>query len=160
MGIHIDNDEHIVASLPKIWKCELGLAAFFSKSKEGLLVLTNKKIVFTPQFASLTPKERDKYFSDDKARIVRMNNYSESQLDEDISNNQSGMLIPLKSVVEVGNVKLRKADFLRIRFTTNGKKRGCDFGMTESVTNYPIRQPLIFSNLDWSDWIQLIKSFQ
>lgn len=160
MGTYIDNDERIVASLPKIWKCDLGFTAFFSKSKEGLLVLTNKKIVFIPQFVSLTPKERGKYFSDDKARIVRINDYSESKLDEDISNNPSSLLISLKSIIGVENTKLRKADFLRIRFTLNGKKKGCDFGITQSVTNYPIRQPLSFSSLDWSEWLHLIKSFQ
>lgn len=160
MRINIDVNEHIVASLPKIWKNELGFAGFFSKSKEGILTLTTRKIVFVPQFVFVSPKDRERYFGDEKAKITKINDYSEIQLDEDISNNPKSLLIPLKSILDVESVNLRNVNFLRIKFTDDGKKKGCDFGITKSVTNYPIRQPLIFSSLDWGEWIHHIKSFQ
>jgi hypothetical protein len=27
------------------------------------------------------------------------------------------------------------------------------------VTNYPIRQPLLFYNLNWEPWIRLVRSY-
>lgn len=159
MRINIESDEHIVASLPKVWQNEVGFVGFFSKSREGLLVLTNKKIVFVPQFFFATSKERQKYFGEDKVKVTQIKGYSETQLDEDITENQKSLLIPLKSVVSVESVSLRKVNFLRIKFAIDKKTKTYDFGITKSVTNYPIRQPLLFYNVDWADWINVIKSY-
>ena len=60
MRVNIDLDEHIVATLPKIWGYELGFMGFFNKSKEGILALTNKQIIFIPEWVFVTPKERNK----------------------------------------------------------------------------------------------------
>ena len=158
MRINIEGDEHIVASLPKVWKNELGFMGFFSKSKEGILTLTNKKIIFVPQFFFVTPKERAKYFGEDKVKVTRINNYSETQLDEDISEHPNSLLIPLKLIVNIESVTMRKVNFLRIKFAANNKTKAYDFGITKSVTNYPIRQPLLFYSVDWTEWISLVKS--
>ncbi len=160
MRINIDTDEHIVASLPKVWGNEVGFMGFFKKSKEGVLVLTNKKLIFVPKWVPLTPKERDKFFGEDEAKVALMDNYSESDLDEDIAEQSSSILLPLESVVNVENVKLRKVNFMRVKVksTSDGRTKTHDFAIAKSVTNYPIRQPLIFYNLDWSAWIGLIKS--
>lgn len=159
MRTNLEDDELIVATLPKIWGIALGLIGFFKKSKEGFLVLTNKNIIFVPQYLYVTPKEREKYFGEDKAKVTRMVSYNEIQLDEDISEKPQSVIIPLKSVIDVSSVRLRKVNFLRIKFSDNGKKRTYDFGMAKSVTYYPQRQPLLFQNLDWSTWIELIKSY-
>lgn len=159
MRINVESDERIVASLPKVWQNEVGFMGFFSKSREGLLVLTNKKIVFAPQFFFVTSKERDKYYGEDKVKVTQIKGYSETQLDEDITKNQKSLLIPLKSIVSVESVVLRKVNFLRIKFTTENKTKTYDFGIAKSVTNYPIRQPLLFYSVDWTEWINLIKTF-
>ena len=159
MRINIETDEHIVSSLPKVWLNEVGFMGFFSKSREGILALTNRKIVFVPQFFFITSKERERYFGEDKVKVTQIKGYSETQLDEDIAQNQKSLLIPLKSVVSVENVALRKINFLRIKFTTDSKTKTYDFGIAKSVTNYPIRQPLLFYNVDWTDWINVIKSY-
>lgn len=158
MRINIESDEHIVASLPKVWKNELGFMGFFSKSKEGILTLTNKKIIFVPQFFFVTPKERKKYFGEDKVKVTQIKSYSETQLDEDISEHPNSLLIPLKLIVSIESVTMRKVNFLRVRFVTNKKTKAYDFGITKSVTNYPIRQPLLFYSVDWTEWISLVKS--
>ena len=158
MRINIDTDEHIVASLPKVWVNEVGFMGFFKKSKEGVLVLTNKKLIFVPKWVPLTPKERDKFFGADEAKVTLMDNYSESDLDEDIAEQSSSILLPLESIVNVENVILRKINFMRVKSTLDGRTKTYDFAIAKSVTNYPIRQPLIFYNLDWSAWIRLIKS--
>ena len=159
MRINIDSDEHIVASLPKVWGNEVGFMGFFKKSKEGTLVLTNKKIVFVPKWVHVTPKEREKFFGGDEAKITVIDGYSESELDEDISEKPKSLLLPLESIVNVENVQLRKVNFLRVRCVIDGKTKTYDFGIAKSVTNYPIRQPLLFYSLDWGAWIRLIKSY-
>ena len=159
MRVNLEADEHIIASLPKIWQNQVGFMGFFSKSREGILALTNRKIVFVPQFFFATSKERERYYGEDKVKVTQIKGYSETQLDEDISQNQKSLLIPLKSVVSIENVALRKVNFMRIKFTTNSKTKTYDFGITKSVTNYPIRQPLLFYNVDWTDWINVIISY-
>jgi|SRR2546427_3003045 len=158
MRVNLEDGEYIVASLPKIWGIALGLMGFFHKSKEGLLVLTNKNIIFVPRYLFITSKEREKYFGDDKARITRIANYDEVDLDEDISQNPKSWIIPLPSIVDVKSVTMRKVNFLRIAFQENHKQKKCDFAITKSVINYPQRQPLVFYNLDWSAWMSLINS--
>lgn len=159
MRINIDNDEHIVASLPKVWANAVGFMGFFKKSKEGVLVLTNKKLIFVPKWFPVTLREREKFFGGDEAKVAVLDRYSESDLDEDIEEHSNSLLIPLESIANVENVQLRKVNFLRVKYVIDGKAKTYDFGVAKSVTNYPIRQPLLFYNLDWGAWIRLIKSY-
>ena len=159
MRINLESDEHIVASLPKVWGNEVGFMGFFKKSKEGVLVLTDKKVIFVPKYVTITPKDRDKFFGGDEAKVTLVDRYSESDLDEDISEQPNSLLLPLKSIASVESVILRKVNFLRIKCMLDGKAKTYDFGIARSVTNYPIRQPLMFYNVDWGAWIKLIKSY-
>ncbi len=159
MRINLESDEHIVASLPKVWGNEVGFMGFFKKSKEGVLVLTDKKVIFVPKYVTITPKDRDKFFGGDEAKVTLVDRYSESDLDEDISEQPNSLLLPLKSIAGVESVILRKVNFLRIKCMLDGKAKTYDFGIARSVTNYPIRQPLMFYDVDWGAWIKLIKSY-
>ncbi|MGI0046138.1 MAG: hypothetical protein ACREBB_02975 [Nitrosotalea sp.] len=159
MRVNLDEDEQIIASLPKIWGIALGLAGFFHKSKEGVLALTNKNIIFAPHYLYITPKERQTYFGDDKARIVKLRNYSEADLDEDISKSSKSWIIPLNSIVDATSVTTRKVNFLRISFKDEKNRiKKYDFAITRSVISYPQRQPLMYYSLDWGEWVSLIKS--
>jgi hypothetical protein len=157
--INIETDEHIVASLPKVWGNEVGFMGFFKKTKEGILVLTTKKLIFVPKWIPVTPKERDKFFGGDEAKVTVIERYSESDLDEDISEHPNSVLLSLGSIKNVESVKLRKVNFMRVKCMIDERTKTYDFGIAKSVTNYPIRQPLMFYNLDWSAWIRLIKSY-
>jgi hypothetical protein len=159
MRINLDSDERIIASLPKIWNNIVGFVGFFKKSKEGVLVLTDRKLIFVPKWVPVTPREREKFFGGDEARVTLIERYSESELDEDISEQSKSIILDLKSIVDVESVKLRNVNFLRIRCMDDGKTKTYDFGIARSVTNYPIRQPLVFYSLDWNSWVRLIKSY-
>jgi hypothetical protein len=158
MRVNLEEDEHIIAALPKIWPIALGLMGFFNKSKEGILVLTNKNLIFVPRYLYVSPKEREKYFGEDKAKVIQLWDYSEIQLDEDISENSKSWILSLESIIDVTQITLRKVNFMRIKFSKDGKEKRYDFGIAKSVTNYPIRQPLLFYNIDWTAWIDLLKS--
>ena len=155
---NLEEGEHIISSLPQIWGIALGLRGFFHKSKEGILALTNKNLIFVPRYIWITAKEKERYFEDDRARIGKISDYNESDLDEDLTEHQKSWVIPLGAITDVITITTRKVDFLRITFTKKGKERKYDFGITKTVTNYPYRQPLVFKNLDWSLWIGLIMS--
>lgn len=159
MRVNLDEEENIIASLPKIWGIALGLAGFFHKSKEGVLAITNKNLIFVPHYLYITPKERERYFGDDKARVGKLANYTEADLDEDISKNSKSWIIPLNSIINVESVTARKVNFLRITFKgEKNKEKKYEFGITKSVINYPQRQPLMYYSLDWTEWVDLIKS--
>jgi hypothetical protein len=160
MRVNLEEGEYIIATLPKVWGIKTGLAGFFSKSKEGYFSLTNKNIIFVTGFLGLLAEEKKKYFGDDKARVTRIPNYNESDLDEDISEDpNNSWIIPLSSIVNIESITIRKADFMRLTFKDqNGKETKYDFGKAGSTINYPQRQALNYVNLDWSEWISLIKS--
>lgn len=159
MRINLEEEEQIIASLPKIWGIALGLAGFFHKSKEGVLALTDKNLIFAPHYLYITPKEREKYFGDDKAKVLKLANYSEADLDEDISKNSKSWIIPLQSIIIAESVSSRKVNFLRITFKDEKNKvKKYEFAITKSVINYPQRQPLMYYSLDWTDWVNLINS--
>ncbi|MDE1766528.1 MAG: hypothetical protein KGI27_09720 [Thaumarchaeota archaeon] len=159
MRINLDEDEQIVASLPKIWGIALGLAGFFHKSKEGVLALTNKNLIFVPHYLYITPKEREKYFGDDKARVLKLANYSEADLDEDVSKNSKSWIIPFNSIIKAESVTSRKVNFLRVTFKDEKNRiKKYEFAITRAVINYPQRQPLTYYSLDWTEWVNLINS--
>ena len=155
---NLEEGEHIIASLPQIWGIALGLRGFFHKNKEGILAITNKNVIFIPRYVWITGKEKERYFEDDKARIGRISDYNETDLDEDLTEHPESWIMPFDNIIDVRSITTRKVDFLRITFTEKGKEKKYDFGITKTVTNYPYRQPLVFKNLDWSLWIGLIKS--
>jgi hypothetical protein len=160
MRVNLEGEEYIVASLPKVWRNELGFIGLFKKIKEGILVLTNRKIIFVPEWVYVTPEEREvKYFGEGEAKVTRIDDYSESQLDDDVSKHPNTLIIPLESVIDVDSVKLRKVNFLRIKFKKSGKVKTSDFGISKTLTSYPIRQPLEYYSLDWGAWIKLIRSY-
>jgi hypothetical protein len=150
--------EYIIASLPQIWGIASGLRGFFHKNKEGILALTNKNVIFIPRYIWITTKEKERYFEDGKARIGKIADYNESDLDQDLTEYPKSWIMSLFSIIDVRIITTRKVDFLRIIFKEKGKENQYDFGITKTVTNYPFRQPLVFKNLDWSLWIGLIKS--
>jgi hypothetical protein len=158
MKENLEEGESIIASLPQIWGIALGLRGFFHKSKEGILVLTNRNLIFIPRYIFITPKEKERYFGEDKARIGKISDYDEEYLDEDLAENPKSWVISLESIIYVKSETARKVDFLRITFKEKGKEKKYEFGITKTVTNYPYRQPLVFKNLDWSLWVDLIKS--
>jgi hypothetical protein len=155
---NLEEEEHIISSIPQIWGIASGLRGFFHKNKEGILVLTNKNVIFVPRYIWITAKEKERYFENEKAGIGKMSDYNESDLDEDLTENPKSWIIPTSSIIDVGKITTRNVDFLRITFKEKGKENKYDFGITKTVTNYPYRQPLVFKNLDWSLWIGLIKS--
>ncbi|MGI0074097.1 MAG: hypothetical protein ACREA3_09835 [Nitrosotalea sp.] len=158
MRDNLEEGEYIIASLPKVWGIKTGLAGVFHKSKEGFLVLTNKNIFFVPGFLGLGG-ETKKYFANFQAHVTKIPNYSESHLDEDISEDPNTWIIPLSSVVDVESVTIRKVSFMRLTFKDkSNKEKNYDFGIAKSTINYPQRHVLVFENLDWSQWINLIKS--
>jgi hypothetical protein len=159
MRINIEVGEHIVASLPKVWGNELGVMGFFSKSREGILHLTDKKLIFVPRYTHLTQKEMDKFYGGDQAKLAKIDGYSETQLDEDIEGTSKSLVIPLSSISSVESVTLRKINFLRVKYKTGNRSKGYDFGITKSVTNYPLRQPLLFYSIDWEPWVRAIKAY-
>jgi len=158
MRENLKEEEYIIASLPQIWGIALGLSGFFHKNKEGILILTNRNVIFVPRYIWITGKEKERYFLDDKASIGKMSDYNESDLDEDLTENPKSWIMPLDSITDVRSIIARNVNFLRITFTEKGKEKKYDFGISKTVTNYPTRQPLVFKNLDWSLWIGLIVS--
>jgi len=158
MRKNLKETEYMVAALPQIWGIILGFRGFFHKTKEGILVLTNKNLIFIPRYLFITPKEREKHFGEDKALIAKITDYDEQYLDDDLTENPKSWIIPLDSIKDVKSVTARKVDFLRIAFTDKDNTKEYEFGITKTVTNYPFRQPLVFKNIDWSSWIDLIKS--
>ena len=152
-------DETIIASLPQIWEIALGLKGFFHKNKEGILALTDKNLIFVPRFLFITPKEKERYFGDDRAKIEKIADYTESDLDEDLSENSSkSLVIPLRAIRDVKITTSRKVNFLRVTYMEKEKERNYEFGISKTVTSYPQRQPLVFKNMDWSLWVGLIQS--
>jgi hypothetical protein len=155
---NLAEDEYIIASLPQIWGIALGLRGFFHKNKEGILILTNKNVIYVPRYIWITAKEKLRYFADNKAGIGKLADYNEKDLDEDLTDNPNSWIMPLDKITDVKSTTARNVDFLRVAFTEKGKQKMYDFGITKTVTNYPTRQPLVFKNLDWSLWIGLIAS--
>ena len=90
-------------------------------------------------------------------KVTQLWDYSETQLDEDISQNTKSWIMPLEAIIDVSQITLRKVNFMRIKFSKDGKEKMYDFVIAKSVTNYPIRQPLLYYSVDWTAWMDLLK---
>jgi hypothetical protein len=163
MRVNLEDDEYIVASMPKVWINETGLLGYLKRSKEGILTLTNKNLIFVPKRVLVTKDEMSRFvdFQGKVVKVTRIKGYSEKNLDEDILNNQDSILILLDAIIEAKEVKIRKSSFLRVSFMGDERRvKAYDFGIAESITNYPIRQPLLFYNISWEPWTRLIYAYK
>ena len=153
-------DEEIKAHIVWIWGGKMG---FFKRGREGMLVITNKRLAFITK-TEMSYRVHDVY---SKRQIIRfkenqnifrpIEEYKIIQLDKDLENDNNIQI----RFNQIGNLNMenkRWGTALIVGFNTKEKLEHYKFSIVKSWVKYPAKDPLQFYHVNWKPIINLINN--
>lgn len=156
-------EECILSVLFSVWGGEHGL---FKRGREGILVLTNKRIAFISKTdmnidswkmeVDIQVKELHK--NKDTIRVSKA--YTLDMLNND-ARYEKNIIIPLSSIVDLSSERKRWGTVLNIAFKNNHNDSISKYSFTvvRSWIRYPIVDPIEYEHVDWDWWIRLAREY-
>jgi hypothetical protein len=152
--------EYIISVLFSVWGGEHGM---FKRGREGILVLTNKRIAFISKTdmdidswkREVDTQVKELYKNKDAIRVPKT--YTLDMLNND-ARYEKNVVIPLKSIVELSSEKKRWGTLLIIAFKNNNDSIiKYSFSVVRSWIRYPVADPIEHEHVDWDGWIRLAR---
>lgn len=159
----IMEEERILSTLYSVWGGEQG---FMKRGREGILVLTSKRVAFISKTSmnvdvwrrEVDVQVKELHRSKDPVRVSKA--YTLDMLYRDIESDKAKNLsIPLRNIVEMDHEEKRHGSILRLVFKEDDGSRRYTFTVVKSWIRYPVADPVEYEHVDWSRWIALAKKY-
>ena len=156
----LEDIEQIISVLFSVWGTEKGL---FKRGREGMLVLTSKRIAFVSKTKMNINWWRDevkmqlKSFKQSSNTIRVSDEYTIERLTRERLD-ETNVNISIKQVLVVEFEQKRWGSELKIKFEQNGGVKMHKFAIVKGWTTYPVKDPVAFLYVDWKPWISALKS--
>ena len=156
-------EEKIQAHVLSVWR--EGREFFGGRGREGMLVLTNKRLVFikkteagmkwwgavrTRQIVRLLGS-KDVMFTED--------GYNEESLRTD-AENKKNQEIHFNNILNIGFEEKVWGSVLFLEILEGEKKRKYQFSIVQDWVKYPLSAPTKYMKVDWSGFVKYIKDKQ
>lgn len=157
----MESNEQVNSVLFSVWGREDRL---FRHGKEGILVLTNKRIAFVSKTKMNMDWWRDEVdaqlsgFKQSKSTIRVNDEYTKERLAKDLED-EGNMDIPIKQVAAVESEYKGWGSELKLKFNKNNKVKVYKFTLVKGWTTYPVKDPITFVDADWQPWINAARSY-
>ncbi|MEM2760565.1 MAG: hypothetical protein QXU32_01380 [Nitrososphaerales archaeon] len=157
----MERPENMVSVLFSVWGAEEG---FMKRGREGMLVLTSNRVAFVSKTRMNITWWRDevdaqlKHFRKSNNTIKLSAEYTMDRLIRDL-NDEINLNIPIKQVISVGSEKKNWGSEMKLKFQLNDKPKTYKFAVVRGWTNYPVKDPVAFIDVDWQPWINALKSY-
>lgn len=158
----MESSEKILSVLFSIWGTEEG---FLKRGKEGMLILTNKRVAFVSKTkmnsvawrSSADQQLRDFRSSNASIRVPKLYPMQTLQLD---LLNEDNMNIPMNQLLGLESETKRWGTRLKMKFKDNdGKSRAYKFVVVKMWATYPVKDPIGYEAPDWEPWIMVARSY-
>jgi len=156
----MQNDEKIQAHLVSIWREPM---KFFSiGGKEGMLILTNKHLMFIHKTEAKMKwwqaiRQRQVIsFLKSKNIMIRHDGYEESNLIEDIKNEENTQL-SFEDILDIKHQEKEWGSVLLLEYEKNGKRQKYRYSIAQDWVKYPVKEPTKYMKVDWEPFVQYIK---
>jgi len=136
---------------------------FFKHGKEGMLILTNKRVAFVSKTKmSLIwwqdeVKRQLKVFKQLNDTIRVSDEYTAERLGRDLEI-ESNLNIQLKLIISAEEKRRGWGSELKLKFRQNNQGRAYTFAIVKGWTTYPLKDPIGFLNVDWCPWVNAIRT--
>ena len=159
----MESEEKIQAHVLSVWR--EGREFFGGKGKEGMLILTNKRLMFikkteagmkwwgavrTRQIVRLL-RSKDVMFTED--------GYNEESLRTD-AENKKNQEIHFNDILNIGFEEKVWGSVLFLEILEGEKKRKYQFSIVQDWVKYPLSAPTKYMKVDWSGFVKYIKDKQ
>lgn len=162
--LFMDSDEKIRAHLVSVWR--EGGSIISIGGKEGMLFLTDKHLMFVRK------TERMKKWW--KATVTRQvvtliqngdvmithDGYNEDDLRIDLENTKKTSEVSFNNILSLGMEKKIWGNVLKMEILEEGKKKEYQYAVVQDWVQYPLKDPTRFLKVNWTSFIDFIKSRQ
>ncbi len=161
----MEGEERILSTLYSVWGGEQG---FMKRGREGILVLTSKRVAFISKTSmnvdvwrrEVDVQVKELHRSKDPVRVSKA--YTLDMLYRDIESDKvKNLSIPLRNIVEMDYEEKRHGSILKLVFKDDegSGSRRYTFTVVKSWIRYPVADPVEYEHVDWSRWIALAKTY-
>jgi len=156
-------DEKIQAHLVSVWREP---KKFFSiGGKEGMLVLTDKHLVFVHKteakikwWQAITQRQVVNLIRSKNTMIIH-DGYDESNLMEDLENKKN-VEVPFDNITSISYEEKPWGSVLMLEYEKDGKKEKFQYSIAQDWVKYPAKEPTKYMKVDWEPFVQYIKDRQ
>jgi hypothetical protein len=148
----VEWNEQIKAHLVWIWGEEEG---FLKRGKEGMLVITDRRIAFISK-TNMTYRIHDvhamrqlKRFKEGENVFRPLEGYKIKDLD---------LEIPFRQILDITQHEKRWGTLLKVNVNLIDKSKIYKFSIVRGWVKYPLKDPIEFQRMDWTDLINLFKT--
>ncbi len=157
----VDWNEQIKAHLVWIWGEEEG---FLKRGKEGMLVITDRRIAFISK-TNMTYRIHDvhamrqlKRFKERENVFRPLEGYKVKDLEDDLNKSGENLEIPFRQILDITQQEKRWGTLLKVDANLIDKSKIYKFSIVKGWVKYPLKDPIEFQRMDWTDLIDLFKT--
>ena len=157
----VDRNEQIKAHLVWIWGEEEG---FLKRGKEGMLVITDRRISFISK-TNMTYRTHDvhamrqlKRFKERENVFRPLEGYKVKDLEDDLNKSGENLEIPFRQILDITQQEKRWGTLLKVNANLIDKSKIYKFSIVKGWVKYPLKDPIEFQRMDWTDLIDLFKT--
>ena len=159
----MESEEKIQAHILSVWKEN---RAFFSgKGKEGMLILTNKRLLFINKteagikwWGAVRTRQTVRLLQSNDVMVIE-DGYGEEKLKTDLENKKN-QKIDFNNILHIGIKEKVWGTVLFLDIIEDGKEKKLQFSVVQDWVKYPISAPMKYLKVDWSRFVKYIQDRQ
>ncbi len=157
----VEWNEQIKAHLVWIWGEEEG---FLKRGKEGMLVITDRRIAFisktnmTYRIHDIHAMRQHKRFKEGENVFRPLEGYKIKDLEDDLNKSGENLEIPFRQILDITQQEKRWGTLLKVNANLIDKSKIYKFSIVKGWVKYPLKDPIEFQHMDWTDLIDLFKT--
>ena len=159
----MESEEKIQAHVLSVWK--EGRGFFGGKGKEGMLILTNKRLLFIKKteasvkwWGAVRTRQTVRLLQSKDVMVVE-DGYGEENLMTDLENKKN-QKIDFNNILYIEAKEKVWGSVLFLDVIEDGKEKKLQFSVVQDWVKYPISAPTKFLKVDWSGFVKYIKDRQ
>ena len=159
----MESEEKIQAHVLSVWK--EGRGFFGGKGKEGMLILTNKRLLFIKKteasvkwWGAVRTRQTVRLLQSKDVMVVE-DGYGEENLMTDLENKKN-QKIDFNNILYIEAKEKVWGSVLFIDVLEDGKEKKFQFSIVQDWVKYPLSAPTKFLKVDWSGFVKYIKDKQ
>jgi len=159
----MDSEERIQAHVVSIWR--EGKKFFSIGGREGMLVLTNKHLMFVHKtqakmnwWKAVVPRQVLMFLKSKNTMIIH-DGYKEEDLIEDLEN-EKNVELSFDDILKINHEEKTWGSIIYLEYEKNDKIEKFQFSVAQDWVKYPAKDPTKYMKVDWEPFVQYIKDRQ
>ena len=159
----MEPEEKIQAHILSVWK--EGRGFFGGKGKEGMLILTNRRLLFIKKteasvkwWGAVRTRQTVRLLQSKDVMVVE-DGYGEENLMTDLENRKN-QKIDFNNILYIEAKEKVWGSVLFVDVLEDGKEKKFQFSIVQDWVKYPLSAPTKFLKVDWSGFVKYIKDKQ